>query len=108
MVLASCRRHSLASAVLLAVGLCWVAFLAAGPAPDAKKTPSDVDKTRKALDETITLEAADTPLGTVLNQIREQTKINFVVDKLTIQQQTGMDPDQIPVSAKLKGVKARG
>src|SRR5258708_3573240 len=106
MVLVSCRRHSLAGCLLLAIAAGSVAFLSAGPAPDpGKKTPSDVDKVRKALDETITLEVTDQPLTAALNKIREQTKINFVVDKLSIQQ-AGLDPDQVQVSAKLTDVKA--
>jgi type II secretory pathway component GspD/PulD (secretin) len=103
MVLVSCRRHSLAGCLLLALAAGSVAFLSADP---GKKTPSDVDKVRKALDETVTLEVTDQPLTAALNQIREQTKINFVVDKLTIQQ-AGLDPDQVQVSAKLTDVKAR-
>ncbi len=77
---------------------------AAGETKDKPATPAE--KIKKQLDQTITLDIAEQPLNLALNQIREQTKINFVVDKLTIQQM-GMDPDQMPVNAKLKEVKVR-
>ena len=96
---------------LLATGLALVlAFLPgrlAAAAPDAKEpTSSPAEKIKKQLDQTTTLEIADQPLSLALNQIREQTKINFVIDRFTIQQM-GMDPEQMPVSAKLKDVKVR-
>jgi type II secretory pathway component GspD/PulD (secretin) len=96
---------------LLATGLALIlAFLPGrltAAAPDAKETPaSPAEKIKKQLDQTTTLEIADQPLSLALNQIREQTKINFVIDRFTIQQM-GMDPEQMPVSAKLKDVKVR-
>jgi hypothetical protein len=107
MAFVSCRRHSLAGCLLLLAAVGWVAFLSAGPAPDrTKKTPAEVDKVRKALDETMSLDVTNQPLSAALNQIRDQAKINFVVDRLTIQQ-AGMDPEQMQITAKLKDVKAR-
>jgi hypothetical protein len=79
----------------------------AAAAPDAKETPaSPAEKIKKLLDQTTSLEITEQPLNLALNQIREQTKINFVIDRFTIQQM-GMDPEQLPVSAKLKDVKVR-
>jgi hypothetical protein len=99
--------RSLAGCLLLLAAVGWVAFLSAGPAPDStKKTPAEVDKVRKALDETMSLDVTNQPLSAALNQIRDQAKINFVVDRLTIQQ-AGMDPEQMQITAKLKDVKVR-
>jgi type II secretory pathway component GspD/PulD (secretin) len=103
MLLVSLRRHSLAGCLLLSVAMGSVAFLSAEP--DTKPPPT-VAKVRKALDEPMTLEMADQPLSAALNKIREQTKLNFVVDRLTLQQ-NGIDPEQTQVSVKLKEVKAR-
>jgi type II secretory pathway component GspD/PulD (secretin) len=105
MVLVSWRRHSLAGCLLLGVAMVSAAVLSAGAEPDAKPT-SAVAKVRKALDEPISLELTDQPLSAALNKIRDQTKINFVVDRLTLQQ-NGIDPEQTQVSVKLKDVKAR-
>jgi hypothetical protein len=95
---------------LLATGLALILALSPGrlaAAPDAKETTvGPAEKIKKQLDQTTTLEISDQPLSLALNQIREQTKINFVIDRFTIQQM-GMDPEQMPVSAKLKDVKVR-
>jgi type II secretory pathway component GspD/PulD (secretin) len=107
MVLVSLRRHSLAGCVLLGVAMGSAALLSAGPAPEPEaKPPSAVAKVRKALDEPMTLEVTDQPLSAALNKIRDHTKVNFVVDRFTIQQ-TGIDPEQTPITVHLKDVKAR-
>jgi type II secretory pathway component GspD/PulD (secretin) len=107
MVVVSLRRHSLAGCLVLGAAMASVAFWSSGPAaePDAKPS-SAVAKVRKALDESMSLELTDQPLSAALNKIREHTKINFVVDRLTLQQ-NGIDPEQTHVSVKLKDVKAR-
>ena len=84
-------------------------WLTAAPAaPDDKdKTASPAEKIKKQLDQNISLEITEQPLTLALNQIREQTKINFVWSiKFTIQQ-LGLDPEQMPVNVKLKDVKVR-
>ena len=107
MALCFFQRRSVVGGLLLAIAIGSAAFLTAGPGPDAaRKTPSAVDKVRKALDEPMSLEVTNQPLGVALNQIRERTGINFVVDRLTIQQ-AGIDPEQMQISVKLKDVKAR-
>jgi hypothetical protein len=45
-------------------------------------------------------------LDLAIGQLGEQTKINFVIDRLTIQQQ-GIDLQGSPVTLKLQGVKLR-
>jgi type II secretory pathway component HofQ len=107
MVLVSFRRHSLAGCLLLCLGIGSAAFLSAGAGPEPdRKPPSAVDKVRKALDEPMSLDVTDQPLSAALNKIRDHTKINFVVDRLTIQQ-SGIDPEQAPISVNLKDVKGR-
>jgi len=98
-------RWSLAAALILALG---PVFVSAGPTtPDTKdKTVSPAEKIKTQLDETITLAIADQSLNAALKQIREKTKINIVVDRLTIQQM-GIDPEQLLVSVNLKDVKVR-
>ncbi len=93
----------------LAVALCLGSGLAtaAPAAPDSKdKAAGSADKIRQALDQPITLDINEQPLSAALAKIREQTKVNFVVDKLLLQQM-GMDPDQVTVTLKLKDAKAR-
>jgi hypothetical protein len=96
----------------LALALCVAAgdaqLASAAPVdPESKdKASSPAEKIRQALDQPISLDIAEQPLTQALNKIREQTKINFVVDRMFIQQM-GYDPEQMPVSAKLKDAKAR-
>jgi type II secretory pathway component GspD/PulD (secretin) len=100
------RRRVLAGCLVLTGVVVLTTYLLAGPAPEPAKPPSPVEKVRKALDEPMTLEVTDQPLSVALNQIRDKTKINFVVDRFTIQQ-TGYDPEQVQINVKLKEVKAR-
>jgi len=70
------------------------------------KNVSPAERIRKELDQTITIEFADQPLHLALNQLREQTKINFVLDRQTLAQMN-IDPDQSPIQSKFKDVKVR-
>lgn len=100
--------HRLAG-LALACALAAVAFAASNPRPESEakdKTESAADKIRKALDQTLDLEIADQPLNLAVNQLREQTKLNFVLDRVTLANM-GVDPDQSPVNVKLTGVKVR-
>jgi hypothetical protein len=108
MLTASHRRPLLAAGLALTLALAPAALVTAGPAPadNKDKAVSPAEKIKKQLDQTISLEITEQPLTLALNQIREQTKINFVIDKFTIQQM-GMDPEQMPVNVKLKDVKVR-
>jgi hypothetical protein len=98
--------RKLAAGLALAVALAAV-VLAAPVSEDAKNKPvSPADKVRKDLDQTITIEIVEQPLTMAISQLREQTKINFVLDRFTIQQM-GIDPEQPIVNLKLKDVKVR-
>src|SRR5258708_1089079 len=98
------RCHAFAT-VLVAL-LPVLAFAAPTPTDAVSQAVNPAEKIKKQLDQPITLEIADQSLSAALNQIREQTKINFVVDRFTIQQ-LGYDPEQMVVRGKVKGGEAR-
>jgi type II secretory pathway component GspD/PulD (secretin) len=106
MLRAFAYRLALTAAVACTLALTTSLFAAPGPADTKEKEATPAEKIKKQLDQPITLEVTDQSLNAALNQIREQTKINLVVDRFTIQQM-GMDPEQLIVSVKLKDVKAR-
>jgi hypothetical protein len=98
------RRAALAAVLVL--GAAGLAFAAPAGADTKDKAVSPTEKVRQALDQAVTLDLADQPLSQALTKLREQTKINFVVDQTTIQMM-GYQIDNMPVSAKLKDAKAR-
>jgi hypothetical protein len=106
------RRVPACWQVLVAVVvLAWA--VAPSPLPAAPAAPekavSPIDKLHTALDKTITLKIERQPLSVAVDMLREKSKINFVLDSLTIQQMLGFTPDQppSPVEANLKDVKVR-
>jgi hypothetical protein len=93
--------------LLAAFGLCATAFAApATPGTETKKTETPAEKIKKALDQTTDLEITDQPLHLAVNQLREQSKINFVLDRGALAMM-GLDPEQMPVNVKLEKVKLR-
>jgi type II secretory pathway component GspD/PulD (secretin) len=72
--------------------------------PSKAETPAE--KVRKALDQRMDMELENQSLSGAVNQLREQTGVNFVIDRWTIQNM-GIDPDQTTVNVKLKEVKLR-
>jgi len=91
--------------------LLWaLAALPAAAAPlsaDARgKNLSPAEKIRKELDQPLSVEIIDQPLHLALAQLREQTKISFVLDRQTLAQMN-LDPEQSPVQVKFKDVKLR-
>ncbi len=77
-----------------------------GQTGDQEKEPAPAAKVKKQLDQLVSLESTDQSLNAVLARIHEQTKINFVVDRLALQQ-LGQDPEQMPTNVKVQDVKAR-
>jgi hypothetical protein len=77
----------------------------AGPAP-AERPSSPAEKIRKELDRTISIDIDQQPLHLAINQLHEQTRINFVLDRFTMAQMN-VDPDQSAVTLRLKDVKVR-
>ena len=81
-----------------------------GAAPisaDAKaKAEAPAEKTRRLLDQTVNVEFVDQTLQAVLDQLSEQTKVKFIIDRVALGQVSGDDPD-LPVRVKLQDVKLR-
>jgi hypothetical protein len=92
-------------AALAALVLVPAALLAA-PAPDAKaKSETPAEKTRKALDEKIDLEVAGS-ITNAIEQFKEKAKVNVVVDQNFLVQ-NGIDVNNVQVTVKQEGAKAR-
>jgi hypothetical protein len=104
MSIVSIRRHLFAAGLVLALA---PAVLTAAPAaPDKDKADSPAVKVRTGLEQVISVEISEQPLDLALKQLHEQTKINFVLDRFTIQQ-LGFQPEQMPVNVKLKDAKTK-
>jgi hypothetical protein len=91
------------------VALAWGFACAAPAAPLPADKPDAVnpaDKVRKELDRVITIDFDQQPLHLAINQLHEQTKVNFVLDRFTLGQMN-VDPEQTTVSLRLKDVKLR-
>ena len=99
-----------AAAALLAWAAVPLALSAAPAAPDKdEKDVNPVEKLRKDLDRPLSIKIEKQPLSIALNMLKEQTKVLFVPDNLTIQQQLGFTPDQppMPVDITVKDMKLR-
>jgi hypothetical protein len=89
------------------VAVLWgVALTALVAAPVPAEKQNSTEKVRKELDQTISLDIKEQGLHLALNQIKEKTKLNFFIDKFTMQQM-GIDPEQTQVTVELKDVKVR-
>jgi hypothetical protein len=99
-------RVSLSRSIAAIVLACTAtAVLAADPAPPAKdKAVSPGERIRTIFDQKTSIDVSDQPLFLALNQLREHTKINFVLDRFTLQQM-GQDPEGMPVNVKVKDKK---
>jgi hypothetical protein len=84
------------------------AMAAPVPAKEEKKSPeTPAEKVKKALDQNIAnLDIDNQALGVAIDQLKEETKINFVIDRGTIANM-GIDVDSVTVKAKIQGVKAK-
>src|SRR5947209_1364807 len=98
---------------LTAVALAWTAGAAlavAAPTEDKGKTDKTAataaEKIRKELDQTVTMDIDGQPLDLAINQLKEQTKVNLVLDRVALNN-LGIDPSQAEVKLKLKDVKLR-
>jgi len=92
--------------VALALGLTLSGRAAPVEEPATKTAESPAEKVRKDLDKPVTVDLAEQPLTLAMNQLRETTKVNIVVDRNTLNQM-GIDPDSLPVTENLKDVKLR-
>jgi hypothetical protein len=82
------------------------AVLTAAPVPGEKSHASPAEAIRRQLDRVLTLDIDQQPLHLAVNQLHEQTGINFVLDRFTLAQMN-VDPDQATVTLRLKDVKVR-
>ena len=97
--------------VWISASLCGIVLAAALGAAPAAPTKGDAattaaEKIRKELDQVLSVDIDGQSLHLAINQLREQTKINFVLDRMLIAQM-GIDPDQTEVKLKLKDVKLK-
>lgn len=101
------RWSWLAAALLLVLTGSPIQGAPADSGGDAKKSEiTPAEKIKKALDQVSDLDISDQPLHLALAQLKEQTKVNFVLDRVTIANM-GVDPEQTPVNVKLQNVKLR-
>jgi hypothetical protein len=107
MRLVAVGRWAAALSLVLVPFALAVAF--AAPAEPKAEAPKPAEKLRKDLDKPITLKIDKQPLSAAMDMLKEKSKINFVVDSITIQQQLGFTPDQppFPVEADMKELPLR-
>src|SRR5437870_5604972 len=91
---------------VMVVGLLGAAGRAAPQAEPRKEPETAAERVRKALDQTLDVDIEDQPLGLAVAQLREQTKLNLVLDQLSVTQ-TGFDPQSTAVSLKLHKTRLR-
>lgn len=95
------KRLAVALVVVLAPAL------PGAPIPEKASAPGPAERLRKDLDQLITMEITEQTLDAAVNLLRDQTKINFVLDRLTLAQY-GMEPSQLQLTnAKFKDAKVR-
>jgi hypothetical protein len=91
----------------LAAVVAFVATALAAPLPEKPPAPSTSDKIRKELDRIISVELTEQNLESGLNLLREQTKLNLVLDRFTLAQ-SGVDASEFNISnVTFRDTKAR-
>ncbi len=95
-------------AAVFAAALLPLSAPAAPAPPDKDAAAHPVPNPREGLDRTVTLKIDKQSLSGAVALLRDQTKLNIVLDTPAIQQ-LGVNPDQppVPVQADLKDVKVR-
>jgi hypothetical protein len=94
---------------ITALALALVADAAAAPAPTPEKprVAGTGDQVRKELEKLIAIEFTEQTLESAINLLREETKLNLALDRITLAQ-NGIDPAQLAVpNARLRDVRAR-
>jgi type II secretory pathway component GspD/PulD (secretin) len=94
--------------MLFAVGALAVipGLLSAAPAETKAKQETGAEKVHKALDQAMDLDLANQSLTVAIEQIKDKTKVNVIVDTMTLAN-NGIVPDQVMVTVKKDGAKAR-
>ena|ERR1051326_3038634 len=99
-------RRPLHSFIVLGL-LASPGFLFAAPVPsDDKKAESPAEKTRKALDKAGDIDYGEMALAAAVTKLREDYKLNFVLDQTTIMNFVG-DPNTLTVKASQKNTKLK-
>jgi hypothetical protein len=110
------RTSFAARAAAVGAALAWSLSAALASAAPAAPPPGDKDKAatpaeaaRKALNAPVTIKIDHQPLNAAVDMLREKTKVNFVLDSMTIQNTFGWTVDQppTPVDVDLKDVKLK-
>lgn len=73
----------------LSLLLCWSlshAWVLGGDGKDEPKAESAAEKTRKILDQSMVLDYTGQSLFDAIEHLKEKTRLNFVIDQLTLQQ----------------------
>src|SRR5260370_2444746 len=95
-------------AVLIQASVLFPALASTGEPPsDSKlKAESPAQTISKALDQPISVEFANAPLQDAVTKLTDQTKLNFVLDRASMQQ-LGIVPEQSLVTVKLEKAPLR-
>ena len=95
-------------AVLIQASVLLPAIATTGePTSDSKLKPESAAQTiSKALDQPISVEFANAALQDAVTKLTDQTKLNFVLDRASVQQ-LGIIPEQSLVAVKLEKVPLR-
>ena len=94
-------------AILLVTVLLLPAWLLAGPAPkEQSKDEPAAERIKQALDKVIDIDIENQSLQMAMAQLKEQTKVNFVVDR-QLAGMMGLDVDNTPVNLKASKKKLR-
>src|SRR5262245_17479070 len=96
--------------VLTAMVVCgFVAALQAAPlspgGSDKPKAESAAERTRKALEQNVTIDISEQSLDAALNHLRDLTKLNIVLDRATLQQ-LGVDAEDVTLRIENGRVRA--
>jgi hypothetical protein len=79
----------------------------AAPAPEKPRSPGAAEQIRKGLDQRVSIEVANRTLEDAIKLLRDETKINLVLDRATLSQ-NGIEPAELAAdNVKLRDVKAR-
>src|SRR5262245_57339462 len=97
--LANCSRWAVVALVVLVLAPAAGLAAPATSSSDNKSNDSPAEKLRAALDQKTDVVIDNQPLDLAITQLGEQTKINFVIDRATIQQ-AGIDLQASPVTLK--------
>src|SRR5580704_12789539 len=101
------RRHLQLLAAICLASLPTLALAAPVTSDTDKKTESPAEKTRKALEKTMDIDIPEQALQSAVAKLREDTKLNFVLDSTTLINFVGIDPNSVMVKVQQKNAKLK-